>query len=102
MLTKDALKFFGGSKTKLAAAVGVRPPAIYSWGEYVPEVRARALSDVSGGVLKYDKAIYDRLALTKSASRSALSGEILSVIPGEYTFCRHCKYRKCARENHSE
>lgn len=64
MLTKDALQFFG-SKTKLAAAAGVRLPSIYKWGDLVPEARAGRLQSASKGQLKYEPEIYDLHAKAK-------------------------------------
>ncbi|EMD6815301.1 transcriptional regulator [Citrobacter koseri] len=60
MLTSEALAFFGGDKRKLAKAAGVRTPTVYKWGELVPEGRASRLQDISGGVLHYDKSVYDQ------------------------------------------
>ncbi|MBC0852603.1 MULTISPECIES: Cro/CI family transcriptional regulator [Pantoea] len=59
MFKTQAIDFFG-SKSKLAKAAGVRLPSIYKWGELVPEGRASRLQAASGGVLKYDPAIYDQ------------------------------------------
>lgn len=64
MLTKDALQFFG-SKTKLALAAGIELPSFYKWGTLVPEGRARRLEEASGGVLIYDKDVYDRYRQAK-------------------------------------
>ncbi|MDU5473989.1 MULTISPECIES: Cro/CI family transcriptional regulator [unclassified Pantoea] len=59
MYTKDALNFFGGSKSRLAAAAGVRTPSVYKWGLLVPEAHAARLQSASDGELTYDTRIYD-------------------------------------------
>ncbi|KAA5936463.1 transcriptional regulator [Pantoea sp. Bo_2] len=59
MYTKDALNYFGGSKSRLAAAAGVKTPSVYKWGTLVPEGRAARLQSASNGVLIYDTSIYD-------------------------------------------
>ncbi|EAU1439460.1 transcriptional regulator [Salmonella enterica subsp. enterica] len=59
MLTSDALKYFG-SKSAIAKAAGIELPSFYKWGTLVPEGRARRLEEASGGVLIYDKDVYDR------------------------------------------
>ncbi|MCC6530947.1 MAG: helix-turn-helix domain-containing protein [Burkholderiales bacterium] len=52
MLTSDAIAFFGGA-AKLADAIGVRAPSIYSWGERVPWRRQIQLEQLSRGALKH-------------------------------------------------
>lgn len=64
MLTSDALKFFG-SKPAVAKAAGIELPSFYKWKELVPEARARRLEEASGGVLIYDKDVYDRYRQAK-------------------------------------
>lgn len=39
MRTKEAVALFGGSKTKLAQALGITRQAVSNWGEVVPETR---------------------------------------------------------------
>lgn len=64
MYTRDALIFFG-SKSKLAAAAGVKLHSVYKWGELVPEARASRLQTASEGALLYDTALYDAHAKAK-------------------------------------
>lgn len=59
MLTSEALNFFG-SKSKVAKAAGIELQSFYKWKELVPEARASRLEEASGGVLRYDKEVYDR------------------------------------------
>lgn len=47
----DAIKHFG-SKTKLAAALGIYPSAVTQWGETVPESRQYQLQVMTKGKLK--------------------------------------------------
>jgi transcriptional repressor of cell division inhibition gene dicB len=58
MNMNDAIKHFG-SKTKLAAALGIHPSAVTQWGESVPEIRQYQIQVLTKGKLK------------ASASRSA-------------------------------
>ena len=51
MKTKDAAKHFG-SKTKLAAALGITPSAVTMWGEDVPELRQYQIEQLTKGKLK--------------------------------------------------
>lgn len=64
MLTCEALAFFD-TKTKLAKAAGVELQSLYKWGTLVPEGRARRPEEASGGVLIYDKDVYDRYRQAK-------------------------------------
>ncbi|WP_168404784.1 Cro/CI family transcriptional regulator [Erwinia amylovora] len=64
MYTRDALKFFG-SKSKLAAAAGVKLPSIYKWGNLVPEGRAMRLQTASNNSLVYDPHFYDNPAKSR-------------------------------------
>jgi len=50
MKTEDAIKYFGG-KAKLAAALGIKTPSLYSWGKTVPFPRQKQIEDISGGKL---------------------------------------------------
>lgn len=42
MRTDEAVEFFG-SKTVLAAAIGVTPAAVGNWGEMVPSSRVKSV-----------------------------------------------------------
>jgi len=48
--TEDAIRHFGGVPT-LAEKLGVRPQAIYQWGEFVPEPRVYQIHVLSQGAL---------------------------------------------------
>ncbi|WP_234082954.1 Cro/CI family transcriptional regulator [Enterobacter quasiroggenkampii] len=72
MLTIDAIKFFG-TRMKLAKAASVDPSAVSQWKELVPEARAHRLEEASGGVLTYDKTIYDQHRKAKRAGKKNTS-----------------------------
>ena len=71
MLTCEALAFFD-TKTKLAKAAGVELQSLYKWGTLVPEGRARRLEEASGGVLIYDKDVYDRYRQAKRLGKQTI------------------------------
>lgn len=52
MKTKDAVDFFGGSKTELANALGVDRSAITLWGDEVPQLRQYQIEVLTNGKLK--------------------------------------------------
>jgi DNA-binding transcriptional regulator YdaS (Cro superfamily) len=45
MNTKDAIEQFGSIK-ELAKALGITQPAIYQWGDKVPELRAYQIAEM--------------------------------------------------------
>lgn len=51
MNMNEAIKHFG-SKTKLAAALGINPSAVTQWGETVPESRQYQIQVMTKGKLK--------------------------------------------------
>lgn len=53
MKTKKAIKHYG-TVAKLAAALKIKPPSIYDWGETVPKQRQYELERITGGKLKAD------------------------------------------------
>jgi hypothetical protein len=59
MLKSEVVNFFG-TNTRVASIAGVDPSAVSQWKLLVPERCAQRLSDASGGVLVYDKDVYDR------------------------------------------
>lgn len=67
MQKKDVLTYFG-SPTKAAKVLGIKPAAVYQWGERIPEGRAARLDRITQGkrkngvVLKYDPAVYEDAA----------------------------------------
>jgi transcriptional repressor of cell division inhibition gene dicB len=58
MRTCDAIKYFGDEKA-LAAALGIKAPSIYGWGETVPKLRQLQLEKITDGKLKADEGILD-------------------------------------------
>lgn len=59
MNTVAVIQFFG-SKSAAARALEISQVAVTRWGELVPEKRAVRIERLTGGVLKYDPAIYDQ------------------------------------------
>lgn len=55
MNTTEAIKHFG-SKTKLAAALGIYPSAVTQWGEEVPTARQYQIQVLTKGKLKASPA----------------------------------------------
>ena len=51
MKTKQAAEHFG-SKSKLAAALGITPSAVTMWGDDVPELRQYQIERLTKGKLK--------------------------------------------------
>lgn len=54
MNINDAIKHFG-SKTKLAAALGINPSAVTQWGEAIPATRQFQIQVISKNKLKADQ-----------------------------------------------
>jgi len=54
MKTQTAIDHFG-SRTALAAAIGIDPSATHHWGEYVPELRQYQIQVVTKNKLKAEK-----------------------------------------------
>lgn len=54
MNMNEAIKHFG-SKTKLAAALGIHPSAVTQWGETIPASRQYQLQVISKNKLKADR-----------------------------------------------
>lgn len=63
MKTQAAIEHFG-SKSAVAAALGIYKQAVSQWGELVPETRAYQIQVVTGGALKVDPAEYGGRAMT--------------------------------------
>ena len=55
MKTSEAIDFFG-SKAAVAAALGLKTPSVYEWGEFPPQLRQIQLEMLSNGKLKADAA----------------------------------------------
>ncbi|GAA4493588.1 Cro/CI family transcriptional regulator [Pseudaeromonas paramecii] len=47
----EVFRFFGGANAT-ARAFGISTGATAQWGEFIPEIRARQLEEISGGQLK--------------------------------------------------
>ena len=56
MKKKEAVNYFG-TPTKLAVALGIKPEAVYQWGEYIPVRRAYELQDITNGVLRVSRKL---------------------------------------------
>lgn len=48
----DVIAYYGNNISAAARAVGVKPPAFYVWGEYVPVRRAYEYERLTNGELK--------------------------------------------------
>lgn len=46
MTTKEAVAMFGGSRRRLAEALGITVQAISQWGDRVPELRAYQIREI--------------------------------------------------------
>jgi hypothetical protein len=51
MKTSDAIAHFG-SKSALAAALGIKPPSVYDWGDEVPIGRQFQIELITAGALR--------------------------------------------------
>lgn len=61
MTTDDCIKFFG-SKAKLAEALGIEAPSVYSWGEHPPPLRQLQLEAVTGRKLRAEPGLLPKKA----------------------------------------
>jgi hypothetical protein len=67
MLTADVLKFFGGNSDDdaantaaikaVAAALNIKVPSVYGWGERVPPLRQMQLEIITDGKLRADPGL---------------------------------------------
>lgn len=57
MLTKDALDYFDGNRSALAAALNIQPESTYDWGEKVPDLRQLQLEMYSKGALRAESRL---------------------------------------------
>lgn len=69
MKTADAIAFFG-SRYRIAMLLGVRPPAVYRWKEFVPPLRQLQLERISRGELTADPALKIRPPRRRPQRRS--------------------------------
>lgn len=49
LVRKDDVISYFGNRVKTAQAFGISPSAITSWPDYIPEVRARQLLEMTSG-----------------------------------------------------
>lgn len=49
MTTKEALAMFGGSRRKLAEALGITTQAVAQWGDTVPLLREYQIREIVNG-----------------------------------------------------
>ena len=82
MKTEHVIKFFGGTQTATAKALGLNQSSISEWGEYPPEARQLAIERISRGALKAEPGCLERVIGIKSqgsktrARKSAPQDEI--------------------------
>jgi len=55
MKTNAAIEFFGSGRA-LAEGLGIKPAAVYQWGEYPPHLRQLQIELLTGGELKAENA----------------------------------------------
>ncbi len=62
MYKSDVIAHFGNT-VKVTAVLGLRSSGTVSqWGEIIPEKQALRLERITGGTLKYDPALYKKVA----------------------------------------
>ena len=54
MTYSEAIAHFGGTQTKLAAALGVAQPTVSCWGGAIPPQYQYQIEVITGGALKAD------------------------------------------------
>lgn len=59
--TDDCIKFFG-SKAKLAEALGIEPPSVYTWGEHPPALRQLQLEALTERKLRAEPGLIPKKA----------------------------------------
>ena len=59
--TDDCIKYFG-SKAKLAEALGIEPPSVYTWGEQPPPLRQLQLEALTGKKLRAEAGLLPKKA----------------------------------------
>lgn len=65
--TSEAIAYFDGSRAKLADALGIEPPSIYSWGENPPPLRQIQLEQITVGKLKAEPNCFEAHKFRKTA-----------------------------------
>jgi DNA-binding transcriptional regulator YdaS (Cro superfamily) len=56
MRTSDVVEHFGTQKA-IADALGIKPPSVSDWGEFVPPLRQLQIEALTGGKLRADASI---------------------------------------------
>lgn len=72
MYVSEVIKFYG-SLIEAAKALGISRIAIRKWGKVVPAESAIRLHEKSGGALKIDASVYERLAAKRYKSQHVSS-----------------------------
>ena len=66
MYKKDAIEHYGGlnhgGQARLAEVLDITPGSVSQWGDLVPEKQALKLEKLTKGKLKYDPALYTKVA----------------------------------------
>lgn len=74
MLTRNALKHFGGSQAALARAIGITRGAVHQWGRVVPEGAAYKIESITKGAIRVNRKLYRKAPISTGASQSILAG----------------------------
>jgi DNA-binding transcriptional regulator YdaS (Cro superfamily) len=67
MKTSDAIQWAGTAR-QLAEAIGVRPPAVYQWGEFPPALRQLQIEHLTSGFLKAEPGCLQANAVPEGAN----------------------------------
>jgi len=59
--TDECINFFG-TKAKLAEALGIEPPSVYTWGTYPPPLRQLQLESLTGRKLRAEPGLLPKKA----------------------------------------
>ncbi len=72
----DVFEHFGGrgrygTQTKIARALGIKPPSVAAWRELIPEKQALRLDLLTEGQLTYQEHLYRPVAANDPSNREA-------------------------------
>ena len=67
MKTSDAIQWAGTAR-HLAKQIGIRPPAVYQWGEFPPALRQLQIEHLSSGSLKAEPGCLQATAVPEGAN----------------------------------
>ena len=59
MTTSEVLAYFG-SRPAIAAALGIKVPSVYDWGEHPPPLRQIQLERITDGALQAESNVFVR------------------------------------------